>query len=202
MRVARSALRKGLCALILGSVGVGAAGMLRAPTSATDADVYAFDVGNSPGPLSATVPTSAAYTFVAGAACTNQPLPSPVATAVPGFLDVPQDEGGPCTSVSGNGTLTVAHCDTGLITANWTFTEPFGDTVAFTGTGVIVGGIAVIGAPPAAGYGYFDPVSTSTPGAAAAVAVFTSYDVTDGICGKGSSVMNRVVAVVAAAYSP
>ena len=199
MRVARSGLRKGICALTLVSVGIGTAVVLKTPTSAARVDVYAFQAHNQPNGITTGVSLPGTYTF--GPVCVGVPLASPVGTTVPGYVDVPTDESGPCPSVTGSGTLTVVNCDKGLITADWAFTEPNGDTAAFNGTGVIVGGVAVIAAPPAAGFGYVDPAPTSTPGGAVAVALFTTDSPLTSECGQlNSTIMDEVLAGVAAAY--
>jgi len=105
--------------------------------------------------------TNAQYTLDPPTACVHEPVPQPVNTDVPGFVDASRQEAGRCPGVSGGGMLTLAACTTGLMTADWQLTEPTSQTTAtFNGTGVVIGGVTLLAAPPAAGYGYSDDGAT------------------------------------------
>lgn len=198
MWVRRGALRK-----LLGAVGLvcaltWAVAGHRGPASAQDADLYVVHASVTPLAPLALVLSSADYSLSSGA-CRAVMLPSPVSTSVPGYLDAPPDESGNCTSFSGGGTLTVVNCNTGVVTAAWNLLEPDGDTAVFTGDGVMVGGVAVIAAPPSStlGTGYWDPSSATSPGAAVSVALFAPTGTA--LC-PNSSYIGQVTAAVVAGY--
>jgi hypothetical protein len=197
MRVRRRALRTVLAAVGSASVVAWAVVGHGSPTSAQDADLYLVRAGVNAGPF-APVVSSTGYTLSSGA-CRPLAVPSPVSTSVPGYLDVPPHESGNCTSFSGGGTLTVVNCTTGVVTAGWNLLEPAGDTAAFNGQGVMVGGVAVIAAPPSTtlGTGYWDPSSAPSPGAAVGVALFVSTGLVQ--C-PSPGVIDQVTAAIVAGY--
>ena len=199
MRVRRRALRKVLGVAGLVSALTWAVVVHGASTSAQDADLYAVQAFITPGPLALGV-SSPSYTLSSGV-CAPLVVPSPVSTTVPGYLDVPPDEKGNCTSVTGGGTLWVANCNNGFVTAAWTLKEPNGDSALFDGSGVMVGGVAVIVAAPAVSAlgttGYWDPMSTASPGSAVSVALFAPTGTSP--C-PDSSYIGQVTAAIVAAY--
>ncbi len=171
MRLRGLGVRTSLAALTL--LGTGTAGLYNATTvTAQDADAYVFSaIVSTTGGGSIVPPPTLTYTFNSGA-CKARPLPSPISTSLPGYVDASGNDSGECSAVTGGGTIEGELCDSGVITANWNLTEPSGDTAVFDGDGVIIGGVAVIAAPPVAvlGTGYWD--GSATPGAAVSVALF------------------------------
>jgi hypothetical protein len=190
MRVTRRRLRKGVCCLaLLSAAGGGVATFGAGRASAQDADAYVFSAGVTFDNLDGTPPASGAYSF-GTSACAGP-------GGLPGFVDVPSDEMGPC-SVNGKGNLLAAGCTTGAISADWAFTEPRGDTASFKGDGVVVGGVAIIAGSPnsvAPGTGYWDDASA---GSAVGIGVFVP-DVGNP-CPIAASPAADLTAVVVGAY--
>lgn len=116
-----------------------------------DADVFVL---KGVFQTTAVMPTSLGWVdySVSSGVCTPPPLPPPVSTSVPAFVDVPGDESGPCTGMSGGGSFNLVNCQTGQVTGNWTITEPSGDSASFAGAGIMIGGVAVLATPPSGAY--------------------------------------------------
>jgi hypothetical protein len=161
---------------------------------AADADLFVVS-----GSLSTTadIPlfaTPVNYSIDNTSSCLAMAAPPPVSTPVPNYVDVPPDESGNCTSVSGNGTLTVSACSTGTITATWSVTEPAADTATFDGGGVVVGGVAVMATQPA---GSFTDDGVTT-GQGVVVGVLTPRLGGSPVCGQYNHI--TVNAAVAGTY--
>ena len=196
--MARTALGKGIGVLFALSAATGLGVAHDAPVRAADADVYLMDAAVSATGVNPFLAT-ATYRLVSGA-CLARPLPT--GGEVPSYVDVASETTGVCTSVTGGGTVTGV-CNTGVITANWSFSEPGeSDNATMVGDGVVVQGIAIIVAHPSSvlpGDGYFDPSSSSTPGSAITVAAFTGNPTA--VCGVDSNdLMTAVDAAVVASY--
>jgi hypothetical protein len=151
----------------------------------TDADVFAIQGGLTTTSAMQVVPTPVGYTVDTRTQCGV----TVATTTLPGYLDVPSAASGTCTGVSGSGTLTVAGCSTGQVDGDWLIPEPGGDTAHFTGSGIMVGGLAIMATPPGGAY-----VDDSRTGQGAAVALIVPSGL---IC--GTRFLN-LTAVVAGAY--
>jgi hypothetical protein len=178
-----------------GLVGIGFAGAfgahVHAASGPVDADLFAVSgrlKTTTPMPV---VPTAIAYTMDAGTTCITASLPAPVSTSIPGFVDVPADESGACTTMTGSGTFSVAQCSTGTVSGDWQMTEPAGDSARFAGSGVMVGGVAIMVTPPS---GTFSDDGSNGQGAAVALILPDSSQ----SCGSLS--LFDLTAVVAGAY--
>lgn len=191
MRGARRHWRKALAFSIVctgGYCGFGLQGRAEAPA---DADVFLIGgTLNLDNTMSANLGT-VGYTMGTDVQCTPTSL---VVTGAPGFVDATGGQSGECTGVTGSGSLTVVECSTGLVTGTWQMPEPGGGSTAnFSGEGVVVGGVALIAAPPAAGFGYTDE---SAPGGAVAVA--TIFPRSNESCGSNTHMV--LTAAVAGVY--
>ena len=156
--------RKGLAAAAMAIGFVPLVALTRGGTAATaaDADVMVFAATASSAAATGLLSTSATYTFDPSQTCFSEPLPttppSPLPASIPGFLDIPPDESGPCTAVTGSSSLsTLVACSTGVISIDWQLTEPLGDTAHVVAGGVLVAGIVVAATLPG---GYTDDSST------------------------------------------
>jgi len=151
----------------LASIVAGALAISSVPASAGDADVYG--VTGSLTPMTAQTVLGPTTTYQISAACRTV---GPVST----YVDLARAESGGC-SVGGSsaGTLALKGCSTGSITAtNWQLTEPSSDLATFSGSGVVVGGVALVAGSPLhgpAGDGYFDPSTSNSPGSGVVVGV-------------------------------
>jgi hypothetical protein len=139
------------------AAGAGLFGPNSASASAIDVDVYvvAGTATITGGPLLPT-PTNTSYSIDNGTTCVS-------AGPVAGYVDLSRSESGPCTAMSGGGSLSkYSGCTTGEVSADWQLTEPSNEVASFMGTGVVVGGIIVVGASPSMGSdGYRDPTTAS-----------------------------------------
>jgi hypothetical protein len=186
-------LRASLSAVFLGFV-VADTGVLSVEAASADVDVFGFKWSVATAAPVAVLPSATTYSIDPGAACLTVTLPPPVGVSVPAYVDVPPDESGPCTAVTGTGNVTIAGCSTGLISANWQMTEPLGDVAVVNGNGVVVGGVVVVAAPLG---GYSDGPPGTIPGEAVAVGLLTPR--AGELCLNGTRLFD-LAAVVAAAY--
>jgi len=173
MRAGPRTIRKGFGVALLVTAGVAVAiGFETKTSAAADADLFGFQATVQPSPLSTALSSSVGYNL-ASEVCSLGSVPSPESTQLPGYMDVTSVSTGPCT-VSGTGSLTVVFCSTGSVDAQWQFGEPGGNTAEFDAQGVMVGGVAVLAAPPVPqlGMSYRDPAGGTTSGAASGVALF------------------------------
>jgi hypothetical protein len=192
MRATKRRLRRSL-AFGLVAVGFTTAFAVRghAASNPAEADVFALQGvfrANSVMPSSL---TSMPYT-VQPTACMSVSLPAPVSTSVPGFVDIPNDESGVCTGMTGGGTFNIAQCSTGQVSADWQITEPAADSAHFVGAGIMVGGLAILATPTVGGY-----TDDARSGQGAAVALILPD--ANQTCGVSLQNFN-VTAVVAGAY--
>ena len=190
MRTTRRHGRKVLALGILCVGGVAAFGLHGRAEAPADADVFVINGHLTFSAMSATL-AQEPYSIGPDVQC--GPISAGPAS-VPGFIDATGAASGECTGVTGGGAFTLAHCDTGLISADWNLPEPASSSVAhFVGQGVVVGGIAVVAAPPGAGYAYTDESGTGGGVALATLAVPTTEQ-----CGSNTDM--AITAVVAGAY--
>lgn len=171
MQTSRSGRARSCAVLLLSGVAAGVVGLQDLPVGATDADVMV--VQGTMNVVGETVAlSSSSYSFPTGG-CLTATVPSPVGTTVAAFVDVPRDESGACTGLSGGGSVTTVDCaPAGEMSANWQVTEPSGDPVSFVGSGVVLGSVALIAGAPSSvtpGDGYFD--KDGGPGRGVAVAL-------------------------------
>lgn len=190
MQVTRRHGRKALALGILCAGGFGAFGLHGKAEAPADADVFAVrGTLNLTSTLTFNLGNPDRYTVGSDVHCA--PIPAGP-TSVPGFIDA-TGQSGECTGVSGFGFLTLAQCSTGLMTAEWDLPEPASTSAAhFSGSGVVVGGIAVLAGPPVVG-GYADE-SASGAGFALGTLAVPSPD----RCGANTNMI--LTAVVAGAY--
>lgn len=178
MRGCPRAHRCGLGIALLASIGAGVLAGSSLSASAQQADGFAFNA--SVAPTSGTMaPLVGTFQYGLSGVCAAVTVPSPASATVSGYVDVPGDDSGACGAVTGGGTATLAYCSTGSISADWNLSEP-GDTAHLVADGIIVGGVAVMVAQPAAmpGEGYWDPSTSGSPGSAVSVALFAPSDPT------------------------
>jgi hypothetical protein len=187
MRVTRRTVRiccGGLAAVA--AVAVGELAIHGGTVTAADLDLYVFKGTASATGLSLGLSTTT-YSIDSSTKCITESIPSPVSTSVPGYRDLPYGtDHGPCSSVSGGGSLEVVACSTGLISAGWNLTEPSGDVATLSGMGVVVGGVAVVA-------GDYTDGSVVWPEAGAGVALLlpsprcdlgpTGFDLTGAVAG-------------------
>jgi len=150
-----------LLSVTVATVSVGlAVGLRDAGAQTVDGDLFAVSGNAVPTDNVALIQSSTSYTLSGPNGC--------LALGVPNFVDVPPDESGPCTSLSGGGSFDISACSTGTISAAWSMGEPLGDTATFNGSGVMIGGVTVISTEPG---GAFTDDGSSGPGALVGVFV-------------------------------
>jgi len=183
--------RKAVAFAILCAGGFGAFGLHGRAQAAADADVFVIRGTLNLQTAMPTGPVGVDYSVASDVQCSPTALG---VVTVPGFIDVAGTESGECGGVTGNGTLTLAECSTGLITADWQLPEPTSGTDAeFSGGGVVVGGVAIMTGPSPWGSGYSDDSATG-PGAVIATVATPSNE----SCGSNNHM--KLTAVVAGAY--